>query len=297
MKNKYLVLIIIVLSVIAVISGHNKKATFFDNKVYIAVKDNNEISNIDLENYIIGVVAGEMPASYNEEALKAQAIAARSFAVNKLNNAKGDYDVYKDKRSQVYLTIEEMHDRWKDSFDKYYEKIKNIVMETEGEVIKYNDEVIPAYYFSLSNGYTEDVALVFGSSKDYLKSRESSWDKNSKGYEVTKEFSINDFKEKLGLSAKTIKIGNIEYSNTHHVNKIEVNNKIFKGTDFRKLLGLRSTDFDIKITDVVSITTRGYGHGVGMSQYGANEMAKLGYTYDEILKYYYQNIIIEKISV
>lgn len=298
MNNKMLLFIIVILSIVALLSSQ-KETTFFNNDISIKVKDDeeDEISDILLEEYVIGVVAGEMPASFNEEALKAQAIAARSFAVNKINSSKKDYDVLKDKRSQVYITEAEMKDKWKDSFSKYYEKIKKAVMDTKGQVMKYNDEVISAYYFAMSNGMTEDVSLVFGNSKEYLKSVNSEWDKNIKNFEVTKVFSKEKFKKLLGIKDKEIIIGEIEYSKTNRVNSITVNNKKYKGTEFRKLLNLRSTDFDIVNGPEITITTRGYGHGVGMSQYGANEMAKKGYKYDDILKYYYQDIVIEQIIV
>ena len=298
MNNKILLFIIIILSFIALISSHNK-TTFFHNNLSINVLDDDkkEITNLSLEEYVIGVVAGEMPASFNDEALKAQAVAARSFAVNKIKNSKANYDVLKDKRSQVYITEDEMKDKWKDSFSKYYDKIKKAVFDTEGQVMKYNDEVISAFYFAMSNGMTEDVALVFGISKDYLKSVDSNWDKKVKNFEVTKSISIKEFKKLLGIKEKDIVIGKIEYSNSKRVNNITINNKKYQGTEIRKILNLRSTDFSINIGDNITITTRGYGHGVGMSQYGANEMAKNGYKYDEILKYYYQDIVIEKIFV
>ena len=297
MNNKILLIIVIILSIVA-LSSQNK-TTFFNNDISINVKDDhkNEITNLLLEEYVIGVVAGEMPASFNEEALKAQAIAARSFAVNKINTTKSNYDVLKDKRSQVYITEEEMRNKWKDSYNKYYEKIKKAVSDTAGQVMKYNDEVISAYYFAMSNGMTEDVSLVFGGSKDYLKSVSSEWDKNIKNFEVTTTYSKNEFKKLLSIKDKDITIGNIEYSKTNRVNNIVINNKKYKGTEIRKLLNLRSTDFKIDIKDEITITTRGYGHGVGMSQYGANEMAKRGYKYDEILNYYYQDVIIEQIVV
>ena len=296
MNNKCLIVIVLILGIIAIISGHNNKTTIFNDELIISVKDeNNIISDIDLENYVIGVVAGEMPASFNEEALKAQAIAARSFAVNKINNSNGYYDVFNDNRSQVYITIDDMHSRWKDSFDKYYKKIEKAVMDTKGQVMKYNDEIITAYYFAISNGKTEDVSLVFGGTKEYLISMDSSWDKNIKNYEVTKTITKEEFSSKLNIASNSIEIGKINYSDSGRVNTIVINNKVFKGTEIRKLLGLRSTDFNIEIGNDIKITTRGYGHGVGMSQYGANEMAKMGYKYEDILKYYYQNVSISKI--
>ncbi len=126
---------------------------------------------------------------------------------------------------------------------------------------------------------------------------ESSWDKNNKNFEKTISFNELDFLNKLNIKeSKVNKIEIISRTKSNRVNEIILNNRKFKGTTFRKLLGIRSTDFDIEKKDnIVYITTRGYGHGVGLSQYGANEMAKLGYTYEEILKYYYKDIEINNV--
>ncbi|MBQ9833577.1 MAG: stage II sporulation protein D [Bacilli bacterium] len=301
MKNKILLLIILVLSVIAVISFKNNGTNFNlgKNKVTLNLKDSDtgSISNVELENYIIGVVAAEMPASFNEEALKAQAIASRTYAMYKINNAKGEYDLVTDVSDQSYITIEEMKDKWNDDFDKYYTKVASAVDETKSLVMKYEDEIISAYYFAMSNGYTEDASLVFNESKPYLKSTESKWeDESINNFSVTKTFNLSEFCTLLNVSEENIVITDVIRSDTNRVNQITINNQPFSGTEVRKLLGLRSTDFEITVTETeVLITTNGYGHGVGMSQYGANYMAKEGYTYDEILKYYYDGIEIGKI--
>ena len=187
--------------------------------------------------------------------------------------------------------------KWQDNFSKYYAKVKDAVEKTKDLVMFYNNEVIISYYFAMSNGYTEDASLVFGTREDYLESVDSTWDENIKNFMVTKEFSRNEFCQKLNLSGSNIEITNVDKSATGRVNSIVINNKTFKGTEVRALLNLRSTDFTINLSDVVSITTKGYGHGVGMSQYGAQEMAKLGYNYEEILKYYYQDINLGKVNV
>ena len=176
-----------------------------------------------------------------------------------------------------------------DSTREILSKIKKVVRETKNEVIVYNDEVIEAFYFSMSNGYTEDASNVFNISKPYLVSVSSSYDKdinnNFKEYSV----DLSRFKSVLGLEEESIVINNIIRNQSNRILKICVNLKCYTGVEFRKLFGLRSTDFDVNIeNDTVSFVTRGYGHGVGMSQYGANEMAKLGYNYKEILKYYYK---------
>lgn len=301
MKNKYLVVIIIILSIIAIVSSPSKKktASFNNEKIDVIIKDvaKNEETNLDLEEYIIGVVAGEMPASFEIEALKAQAVAARSYALAKIANSNESYDLVTDVTNQVYITVAEMQKKWGSDFDFYYNKIKDAVNSTQSVVMKYNDKVINAYYFAMSNGSTEDVSLVFGEEQDYLKSVDSAWDESVKNFIVTTEFSTPDFCSKLDIDCSQVNIESIDRSSTNRVNSITINNKEFKGTTFRSLLNLRSTDFTIEVSDNIKITTKGYGHGVGMSQYGANEMAKNGASYEEILNHYYQDVDISKISV
>ena len=303
MKNKYLIIPIIILSIVAIFSSFSSETTFLkeneDENIEITLKDSesNEIKDIDLEEYLIGVLAGEMPASFEIEALKAQAVAARSYALYKMNTTTTDYDILSDITNQVYITESDMKEKWGEDYEYYYNKIKNAVDATEDLVMTYDGEVISAYYFSMSNGYTEDVSSVFGEAKDYLVSVDSSWDKTLKNFTVTTTFTKEDFCNKLSIDCSNITINEINRSETNRVDNIQVNNKTFKGTEFRTLLGLRSTDFQIDIADDITITTNGYGHGVGMSQYGANEMAKEGKTYEEILKYYYKNVELEKINV
>ena len=298
MKNRNLVIAVIILTIIAILSSFDKKETVFLNeekKVTIKNNETTEEKELELEEYIIGVVAGEMPASFEVEALKAQAIAARSYAMNKVNSSKKTYDLVTDVSNQVYITQDEMKEKWQSEYDYYYKKIKDAVLETKGLVMKYNDEIISAYYFAMSNGSTEDVSLVFGESKDYLQSVDSSWDENVKNFTVETNITKEEFCKKLDISCNDIIINNIKRSETNRVNEITINNKTFKGTEVRSILNLRSTDFNIEINESIKITTKGYGHGVGMSQYGANEMAKNGSTYEEILKHYYNNIEISKI--
>lgn len=302
MKNIYLLIIVIVLSIFAVVSSpSSKKAASFNNaeniKVTIKDSENNEEKNLDLEEYIIGVVAGEMPASFEVEALKAQAVAARSYALSKINNSITSYDLLTDVTNQVYIDKEDMQNKWGQDYEYYYARVKDAVFATKSMIMEYDGNVISAYYFAMSNGATEDVSLVFSEAHDYLKSVDSSWDENVKNFSVTTTFTKDEFCNKLDISCQNITINNITRSKTNRVDTITVNNKEFKGTTFRSLLNLRSTDFTIDISDAITITTKGYGHGVGMSQYGANEMAKNGADYTEILKHYYKDVDIVKINV
>lgn len=300
MKNKILLLIAIILSFIAV-SSFPKETTFLNEEVEnkeltLAIKNSNtgDITNINLEEYVLGVVAGEMPASFDIEALKAQAIASRTYAIYKMQENKEEYDLITDVTNQVYITKDKMQENWKDNYEYYYDKVKKAVDTTKDLIMKYNDEVICSLYFSTSNGATEDANLVFGGKKDYLKSVSSP--ENTK--ETTITLDKDTFCQKLSISCNNIKISNIKKTDSGRINSITINDKEFKGTQIRTKLGLRSTDFAITpLDEKVKITTQGYGHGVGMSQYGANELANQGKTYDEILKYYYQNIEIENFSV
>ena len=302
MKNIYLLIAVIILSIIGFISSFKKETTYFneENKeLEVTIKNQEEgtIETLDLEEYIIGVVAGEMPASFEDEALKAQAIAARSYALNKIKSTNKEYDLLTDITNQVYITKEEMQEKWQEEYEKYYDKIKKAVEDTKNLVMMYDGEVISAYYFAMSNGKTEDVSLVFGENIDYLVSVDSSRDENVKNFMVTNEIEKEEFCEKLDISCEEIKIEEIKRTDSNRVDTIKINGKEYKGTKIRALLNLRSTDFDIEIKESINITTRGYGHGVGMSQYGANEMAKNGATYEEILKYYYKDINLTKINV
>ena len=296
MQNRILLVVTIVLSLLLIIVSSKENTTFFNTEINIKVKDvnNNNINTLDLEDYVIGVVAAEMPASFEEEALKAQAVAARTYAMYKISNSTQDYDVVTDVTNQSYNNIEELKLKWNEDFDTYYTKIKKVVEDTKGKVMKYNNEYIEAYYFSMSNGYTEKASLVFNEDKEYLQPVEAIYDNNDlKNFEVTTQFTKEDFCKKLEITCDELIFSDIKRSDTNRVNSIKVNDKEFKGTSFRSKLNLRSTDFNIKEeNNYIFITTKGYGHGVGMSQYGANGMARNGSDYKEILNYFYKNIEI-----
>ena len=306
MRNKILFGIVVLLVPFVVISFKEDKTNFYleekieeEKSISVKVKDTNtnEIIKMNLEDYLVGVVAAEMPSSFHEEALKAQAVAARSYALYKINNSNKEYDLVTDVTNQSYITQEEMKNKWNNDFDKYFEKISKAVNDTKNEVMYYDNEVIEAFYFSMSNGYTEEASLVFKETEPYLTSVESSWDNESlNGFTKEVIFTKDEFCKMHNLSCENLTVNDIERSSSNRVNKIIINNMEFIGTDLRKKLDLRSTDFNITISsDNVVITTYGYGHGVGMSQYGANGMAKEGYNYKDILKHYYTGINISKI--
>ena len=300
MKNKILLFINIVLVVVYINmrSTINSDTSFFNNENTIVIKDlkTGQISKMDMEDYLIGVVSGEMPASFNEEALKAQAIAARTYAYYKIASSKGDYDITTDASTQVHLTESQMHDKWKSDYDFYFNKIKKIVNDTKDMVITYNDNIISAYYYAMSNGYTEDSINAFNEDKDYLKTTISDEDESNHNFLNRIVYSKIDFCNALNISCNSIIITNVTRNASNRVSSIMINNRSFTGNEIRSKLSLRSTDFNIYVDDDITIVTKGYGHGVGMSQYGANTMAMKGYSYEDIIKHYYQNTEIKDIN-
>jgi len=271
-----------------------------NEEVVIKVKrvDKGKIEEINLEEYVIGVVAGEMPCSFELEALKAQAVASRTYALKRIKK-NSEYDVVDTTANQVYLDDDRLKSSWGNKYDKNIEKIKKAVNNTEGQYLSYNNQYVEALFFSTSNGYTENSENVFKISYPYLKSVNSKWDEASPVFNDEEVFERNEFCKKLEISnCESINITNIEKNESGRIDSITVNDKTYTGVKIRNLLGLRSSDFSISVTDTtVTVDTQGYGHGVGMSQYGANGMAKEGYKYDEILEYYYTGVKIEKIWI
>ena len=254
-------------------------------------RSNGTVITLSLEEYLIGVVGAEMPASFPMEALKAQAVVARTYALKKIESGGKLTDTVS---TQSYKDNNELKKLWGSSFDTYYQKIKTAVTATKGLSIYYQGKYIDAVYHSTSNGKTQDAAYVWGNRVPYLKSVDSSWDKEATSYlrEVSKDFT--NVLNLLGVNINddiSFEILSRDYSG--RVEKVRVGDQTFSGVEFRNLLGLRSADFDLSLENGnLIITTRGYGHGVGMSQYGASGMAKAGYTYQQILKHYYTGVSI-----
>ena len=254
---------------------------------------NGEVINIPITDYLIGVVGSEMPASFHSEALKAGVVAARTYALKKIKNGEVLTDTV---ATQVYSDNNELRSKWGNEFDKYYNKIKDCVISTNNEVITYNGELISAMYFSTSNGYTESAKEVFGYDIPYLQSVESSVDLDTTPYLRSIDKESSQILSILGV-ADLNNIEIISRTNSGRVKEIKIDNKIYSGVELRNLLGLRSTDFEIVVNgDTTTITTKGYGHGVGMSQYGANKLALNGYTYKDIINHYYTNVKIESVK-
>lgn len=255
--------------------------------VQVMRKSGNE--EIELEEYVENVVSCEMNASFEKEALKAQAVAARTFVLKR--NLKVDDSV----ASQVYKNKNELEEIWQESYEKNMEYIHEAVQETKGEVALYNNEYISALFYSHSNGKTNDASWYYKSEVPYLKSVESPWDLEYKNR--IQQIIMNKQEVISKLKVNSLFIEDINRYANHYVKEMKIDQKIFTGREIRELLHLRSSDFIFKENqNEVIIETNGYGHGVGMSQYGANGMAKEGYSYQEILKHYYSGIEIKRIK-
>lgn len=261
-----------------------------DNNIYVSVRrSDGRVVSLELEDYVTGVVGAEMPALFSSEALKAQAVIARTYALKA--NSMGQ--VLSDNEStQSYKDNGELASLWGGNYSSYYSKIKDAVNSTKGVYLTYNGNYIEAVYHSTSNGRTEDSSNVWGNSYPYLVSVESSYDNTNPSFSISKSFSYSDLSSKLGIGVNSSSEFNIlGYTSGGRVSSISIDGNQFSGVSFRSMLGLRSADFDIvKNDDGVVITTRGYGHGVGMSQYGANGMGKAGYSYQDILLHYYPGV-------
>ena len=258
------------------------------------------IEFLPLEEYIVGVLAGEMPIYFEKEAFKAQAVAARSYALKRIEyNKDNDYDVVDSIINQVYLDNNYLKSAWGSDYTENINKLREVVNETSLEYLAYDGKVIDALFFSTSNGYTETASMVFNVDLPYLQSVKSSWDeKTSSAFRSVTTIPIEDFYNKLDLEySDSLDVKILKRSSTNRIISLSINGIEFTGKTLYDKLGLKSTDFSLKKDgNNIVVSTVGYGHGVGMSQYGAEGMAEEGYDYKDILKYYYTGTTIKKIE-
>lgn len=262
-----------------------------------------QVENIPLEEYVIGVVASEMPARFDLESLKAQALTTRTYIVklmseenSKVVNSPEKSLVDDTKMFQVYKNKQELQKLWGKEYKWKMTKITEAVSSTQGQIITYNDKPIDATFFSTGNGFTENSEEYWKSKIPYLRSVVSPGDKSSPEFKNTKVISIDQFEKKLGVTLPNDgSVGEItSRTQGKRVASVSINGKKFTGKEIRDQLNLMSSDFDWNLKNgKVSITTKGYGHGVGMSQYGAEGMAKEGKSYKEIISHYYNGVEIE----
>lgn len=272
-----------------------------ENDVTIKVMqtNKNKIITLNIEDYVKGVIAGEMPISFEIEALKAQAVAARTYALRRINK-NNKYDVVDTVMNQVYKDDETLKKAWGNNYDTYIDKINIAVNDTKGEYVDYNGTYADTLFFSTSVGNTENSEEIFGTKISYLQSVSSTWDEEvSPVYEEKNTFTRDEFCNKLSLTnCQKIYVEILDETSTGRIKQISINNKIYTGSQVAYLLGVRSNYFTIYIeNNNVVVKTKGFGHGVGMSQYGAEGMAENGYTYKDIIEHYYQGTTLKNINV
>lgn len=266
-------------------------------EIFIEVEGQEE--KIPLETYVTGVVAAEMPVSFHKEALKAQAIAARTYALKTTNYGKKA--IAPTVARQVFYDEDQRKANWTSNFPGNEKKIVEAITETKGQVLLYNNELITAMFHSTSNGKTESAYGYSGNDLPYLQSVASMTDQSSPKFAAIKEWTLAEWNALWPIKWKEADFQRVQLflNDSGRVEKMKLRENTWTGREVRTLLNLPSTDFKIsynKNTGMVQVSTKGYGHGVGMSQYGAEAMASEGKLASEILHYYYQQIEIKTID-
>lgn len=293
----------------AVLPEETAVSTGIDQETTIRVLIGDQVETMSLGDYLWGVLAAEMPAAFEEEALKAQAVAARSETLYRQANPSSnhpDADVCADYTCcQAYLTAEEAAAKWGELADEYTEKLRRAVSDTNGMVVKYEGEIIQAVFHSSSDGHTLAASEVWGGDLPYLQEVSS-----PEGEEVPNYYSVvtvdpETFRQTILSEAPNAQLGedpaawevDLQYNDNGTLTTVTVGGEALAATKVRTLFGLRSARFTLETgTEGVTFYVTGYGHGVGMSQYGANAMAKEGKTYEEILTWYYTGVTVEPAS-
>lgn len=291
------------------------KSSLSISKLKVYNTKTGEVLDLDIEDYVKGVVAAEMPAEFHIEALKAQAVAARTYAISRTIRYKDGHPdhvlapICSGVHCQAHLSFPQLEDIHGESWiEKYWPKIVRAVDETKNLGIFYGGEIIEPLYHSTSGGRTEDVKDVFAVEVPYLKSVSSPYELDAPRYNNIITMTVDEFIKKIKAKYPEVSINKnnihekiklIDKTMTGRVKKIAIDQNILEGRDLRELFELNSTNFTIyldKKLNIIEIETLGFGHGVGMSQWGANGMGKQGNTFEEILKHYYTGVEIKKIN-
>ena len=271
--------------------------------------DKNKIEKIDIEEYLYGVLSSEMPSTFDEEALKAQAIAARTYVIYKMENNitsghKNSAVCTNSAHCQAYTSYDDLKKiKGEDWIKSDYVKVKKAVDDTKGQIVSYEEKAILPLYFSTSSGKTENSKDVFSTQYPYLVSVDSPYEENSPKYSTTYSIKKSKFIKyikniypqiNISLDKLDKEVSIVDRTDGGCVKVIEVGNVKISGTDMRKILNLNSANFTINYNnDEMNFIVKGYGHGVGMSQWGAEGMAKKGYKYYDILFHYFKGTDIK----
>ena len=292
--------------------NQNENANYTYNKygiIKLLHKKTGEVEEVNIDDYLCNVVSAEMPADYEEEALKAQAVVARTYTIYKIENKKHDNaDICDDSSCcQAWISKEDRFARWEESKrESNWNKIQNAVNSTKGEIITYDNKPINAFFHSNSGGTTEIPVNVWGGTGyPYLQVVETAGEEGYAQYasevELTNDEVLNKLKEKYPdiqidfSNQEDIKI--LEYTDSNRVKTVKFGNHEISGVEARTIFGLKSTNFEIiKEDGKIKFSVKGYGHGVGMSQTGANTLAKEGKNYKDIINHFYANVEIKDVN-
>lgn len=290
----------------------------YNPNVRVYLSKEKKVVSLPMEKYLEGVVASEMPITFELEALKAQAFAARTYVMNRIQ--KGSTvslkkyglthqlaDVTDTIQHQVYSTDAKLKKQWGTNYKEYKAKIQKAVQETKGQILTYQGKPIYAAFFSTSNGRTENSNEYFSANYPYLVSVDSSWDRSSPKFQREVTYPLTEVLTKLEKHTKktldipVLQAGSqmkiVKKTTGNRVANIRIGDQIFSGRQVREALGLASSDFTWQQKgSKITFTTYGYGHGVGLSQWGANLMAQTGLKADDIVRHYYQGVQISTVE-
>lgn len=308
----YICIILFIPYLIVLFSSANEKNADSDTasepieKITTCISSTGEVREIDFCEYLKGVVSAEMPASFHEEALKAQAIAARSYILARMqgymrdgapSEHNGAMTCDDPAHCKAWTSTEKLKEQWGDSFDFYWDKISSCTEQTKGIVMTYDGALVNAVFHSTSSGFTENAKDVWGGDVPYLVSVKSEGDSLSPKYDDSVTISVDEYKNKItqnfpdaSFDSREL-IETINRSEAGGITTIVTGGVSIKATQFRNIFSLRSTNIEFSYDENnITMTTKGNGHGVGMSQYGANYLASTGMKYEDILKTYYTGV-------
>lgn len=301
MKKEWITILVLSIIIILLlpwtVNRWVKKETMNEDLTIRVKMPSGQIETLPLEEYLVGVVAEEMPAEFNQEALKAQAVAARTYAAKRISQKSSPdpgYDVDTTVLTQAWLSDSQMKTKWGWwGYWRYRGKMADAVQGTKGQVLVANGQYIDAFYHSSSGRKTTERAEdVWSTSRTYLQNVDSE-EKNPSRFIKTYDFTFSVLYQKLGITGSPKKLGSSDIAITNQTaagraKSVRILGKTYTAVQVRTLLGLASTDMEFTVKpEEIQIKTYGYGHAVGMSQYGANDMGNAGNTYSEILKHFY----------
>lgn len=304
-------ILLMLIPCIAFINSPGKSPPSNTNAVKILFTETDEIQEIPMEDYLIGAVLAQMPADFSEEALKAQAVLAHTYILRRqLTEAENPTDKLNgadisDNTSlyQSYFTDEQAKSFYGEDFDSAYNKVKEAVKSVSDQILTYDSEPIIVAFHAMSCGKTQNAKEVWGEDIPYLVSVDSSWDKDNNGFKSKTTMTSDEISSRLSSAFSNMRFNGLKTglkikttSEAGAVLEVEAGGNILSGSDFAEALSLSSSCFEITEKDnSYEITSKGCGHLVGMSQFGANTMAEKGKVYSEILSYYFPNTSISKL--